>query len=134
MHFCYCNIISPWKRALKKKWMPFTQGCHVPSLVELAQWFWGGRFLSFANIFLPCYNYLPLWKGVALHLYKLESPSPKDALCQVWLKFIVLTKFTKPRPPWFLIAVPTFSSIWRQQHWNSPDKKVMKIMKMFTCE
>ena len=28
------------------------------------------------------------WKreGRALHLNKLESPSPKDALCQVWLK------------------------------------------------
>ena len=25
-------------------------------------------------------------KGGALHLIKLESPSPKDALCQVWLK------------------------------------------------
>ena len=27
------------------------------------------------------------WKRMgALHLNKLESPSPKDALCQVWLK------------------------------------------------
>ena len=31
-------------------------------------------------------NYLPLEKGGALHLNKLESPSPKDALCQVWFK------------------------------------------------
>ena len=28
----------------------------------------------------------PLEKGGALHLNKRESPSPKDALCQVWLK------------------------------------------------
>ena len=28
----------------------------------------------------------PLEKGVALHLNKLESTLPKDALCQVWLK------------------------------------------------
>ena len=28
----------------------------------------------------------PLENGVALHLNKFESPSPKDALCQVWLK------------------------------------------------
>ena len=28
-----------------------------------------------------------MWdKDGALHLNKLESPSPKDALCQVWLK------------------------------------------------
>ena len=32
-------------------------------------------------------NYLPLENGQALHLNKLESPSPKDALSQVWLKF-----------------------------------------------
>ena len=31
-------------------------------------------------------NYLPLEKGRALHFNKLESPSPKNALCQVWLK------------------------------------------------
>ena len=31
-------------------------------------------------------NNLPLEKSVALHLDKLESPLPKDALCQVWLK------------------------------------------------
>ena len=31
-------------------------------------------------------NYLPLEKGGAFHLNKLESPSPMNALCQVWLK------------------------------------------------
>ena len=31
-------------------------------------------------------NYLPLEKGGALH-FNFESPSPKDSLCQVWLKF-----------------------------------------------
>ena len=31
-------------------------------------------------------NYLPLEKCMALHLNKLQSPLPKDALCQVWLK------------------------------------------------
>ena len=33
-----------------------------------------------------CLTDCPLEKGGALHLNKLESPSPKDALCQVWLK------------------------------------------------
>ena len=32
-----------------------------------------------------CY-YLSLEKGGVLHLNKLEFPSPKNALCQVWLK------------------------------------------------
>ena len=32
------------------------------------------------------FNYLPFEKGGALHLNKLEFPSTKNALCQVWLK------------------------------------------------
>ena len=45
----------------------------------------------FKNIFgqyifaISCLD-LPLKKDMTLHLNKLESPSPKDALCQVWLK------------------------------------------------
>ena len=39
-----------------------------------------------SNVFLLFHNDLPLEKGVALHLNKFESPSPKDALCWVWLK------------------------------------------------
>ena len=54
--------------------------------LKLAQWFWGRRFLNVVNVFSLFDNYLPLEKGGALHLNKLESPSPKDALCQIWLK------------------------------------------------
>ena len=38
------------------------------------------------NVFSLFRNYLPLEKGGAIHLNELESPSPKDAFCQVWLK------------------------------------------------
>ena len=55
--------------------------------LKLAQWFWRRRFFNFVNVFLLFCYYLPLEKGGALLLNKLESPSPKDALCQVWLKF-----------------------------------------------
>ena len=58
--------------------------CQVWS--KLAQWFWRRRFLNFVNVCSLFRNNLPLEKGAALHLNKLESPSPKDALCQVWLK------------------------------------------------
>ena len=72
------NLISPsHKDALCQVWL------------KLAQWFWKRRFFNFVNVFFTIsyiYNYLPLEKGRALHLSKLESPSPKDALCQVWLK------------------------------------------------
>ena len=40
MYFCYFVIISPWKRTSpfsEQTWIPgpFTQGCFVPSLVEI---------------------------------------------------------------------------------------------------
>ena len=53
--------------------------------LKLAQWFWR-RFSNFVNEFLLFLNYLPLEKGGALLLNKLQSPSDKDALCQVWLE------------------------------------------------
>ena len=43
-------------------------------------------------------NYLLLEKGGVLNLNKLESPSPKNALCQVWLKlaqWFLRTRFLK---------------------------------------
>ena len=52
----------------------------------MAQWFWIRRFLNFINVFSLFCNYLILEKGGTLYLNKIESPLPKDALCQVWLK------------------------------------------------
>ena len=57
--------------------------------IKLGQWFWRRRFLNFVNVFsLYFKNCLPLEKDRVLHLNRLESPSPKDALCQVWLKSV----------------------------------------------
>ena len=55
--------------------------------LELAQWFWR-RFLYLVNIISFLCFYLPLVKDGSLHLNKLESPLPKDALYQVWLKLV----------------------------------------------
>ena len=33
-----------WGPSFEQTWIPFTQGCYVPSLVELAQWFWRRRW------------------------------------------------------------------------------------------
>ena len=53
-------------------------------------WNWlsgsGEDFLKFRQCIFLFHNYLPLEKAKVLHLNKLQSPSPKDALCQVWLK------------------------------------------------
>ena len=43
--------------------------------------------MNFINVFSRFCNYFPLEKGGALHLNKLEFPSPKDALCQIWLNW-----------------------------------------------
>ena len=48
--------------------------------LKLGQWFWRRRFLNFVNIFSLFRYYLPLENNVALHLIKLDSPSPKDPL------------------------------------------------------
>ena len=57
------------KDALRQVWL------------KLAHWFWTRKFWNFVNVF--CF-YLPLEKGVTLHLYTFEFTSPNDALCQVW--------------------------------------------------
>ena len=44
------------------------------------------NILNFINAFSQYSNYLPSQKVVTLLLDNLESPSPKDALCKVWLK------------------------------------------------
>jgi hypothetical protein len=52
----------------------------------LAFWFCRRRFLKIVSVFLLFCDYFPLVKGNPLHLNNLESPPPKDDLCQVWLK------------------------------------------------
>ena len=58
----------------------------MPSMVEIGPVVLEKRFFNFVNIFLLFGNYPPLKKGGTLHLNKFESTSPKDVLCQVWLK------------------------------------------------
>ena len=57
--------------------------------LKLTQWFWRKRYFNFVHVFSLFLYYLHVEKGGAPHLNKLESPSPKDALCQVWLKLVV---------------------------------------------
>ena len=71
-----------WNPSFEQIWIPITQECFVPSLVEI-----GPLILeNFFNLFLLFCFYLPLEKGVTHYLNKLKSPSPMDVLCQVWLK------------------------------------------------
>ena len=63
---------------------PLTQGCFLPSLVEIGSVVLEKRILfNFINVFSLFHNYLFLEKGGAPHLNKLKSPSPKNAMFQV---------------------------------------------------
>ena len=75
-----------WVLHLNKLESPSPKDALWQVWLKMAKWFWRRRFLDFVNVFSLFRNYLSLEKGGALHLNKLESPSPKDALCQVWLK------------------------------------------------
>ena len=90
MYFRYfCNNLPlemGWVLHLNKRESPSSKDALCQVWLKMAQWFWRKRYLNFVNVFSLFHNYLPLEKGGALHLKKLESPSPKDALCQVWLK------------------------------------------------
>ena len=89
--------------------------------VVIVQWFWRRRFLNFINVFR---NHLPLEKSRALYFNNLESPSPKNALCQNWLKldqWFWRRKFSKFLNVFFTISHltplwegcgPTFGQTW----------------------
>ena len=81
--------------SFEQTWIPFTQGCFVPCWVEIGQVVLE-KIFKFRQCISLYHNYVPLEKGGALN--KLESPLPKDALCQVWLKLA----------QWF----------WRKRLWN----------------
>jgi hypothetical protein len=57
----------------------------MPSLIEIGLLVLEKIFKIFSVFLLFC-DYLPLEKSNPLHLNNLESPPPKDDLCQVWLK------------------------------------------------
>ena len=90
MYFHYFLIISPWKKAGPFIWTNLNP-LHPRMLCAKFGWNWPSGsgeedFLNFVNVFSLFRNYLPLEIGGTLHLNKLESSSPKDALCQFWLK------------------------------------------------
>ena len=54
----------------------------------LALWSWRTRFLNVVSLFSESlfHYYLHLEIGIALHFINQRVPSPKKAMCQVWLK------------------------------------------------
>ena len=80
MCFCYFVIISPWKigcPSFGQTWIPFNQGCIVPSLVEIGTLVLEKKIFKFRQyIFAISQLYL-----LELYLNKLKSLSPKEDLC-----------------------------------------------------
>ena len=92
MYF-YLPLEKGWAHHLNKFESPSPKEatCMNQVWLTLVQSFLRRRFFLISSMyFLLFRNYLPLEKGGAFHLNKLDSPSPKDALCQVWLKFYPL--------------------------------------------
>ena len=104
--------LSPLRKAhgpsFEQIWFPFTQGCFVQSLVVIGPVVLNKKFLKFFNVSLLFLYYPPFKKGRVLHQNKVESPSPKNALCQVWLKlthWFLRTRFFKVRQCIFAISL-----------------------------
>ena len=62
-------------------WISITRVCFVLSLVEIGHVIMEKKTFKFCQCILANHNYLLLEKCGILHLIKLESPSPEDALC-----------------------------------------------------
>ena len=106
MYFSYFVNIFPWKRA-------WTALCQV--WLKLVQWFCKGRFSNFIKLFFLFHYHLPLEKGETIHLMKLESSLPKNALCSIWLKLA----------QWFLKRKVKMRKVYRQTdgRWTTGEKK-----------
>ena len=79
------------------------------------------RFEKFVNVFSLFRNYLRLEKDRTLHFNKIESPLPKDDLCQVWLK---LAKwFWKTR---FFKIVKVFTIFCNYRPWKKEEPFILK--------
>ena len=122
--FCQCIFAISYYLPLEKGGALYLNKFESPSSkdalcqvwLKLAQWFWRRRFLNFINVFSLFRNYLTLEKSGALHLNKLESPLPKDALCQVWLKLTLVLE-------WFLRSFLNFVNVFSLFHYYLPLEK-----------
>ena len=68
---------------LKETESPLPKDVLCKVWLNLTRWFWR-RCCQCIFFMQQLYLYLPLTKGMTLHLNKLESSSTRNALCQVW--------------------------------------------------
>ena len=77
----FCNFLS-WKRVWPLNWTNMNpKGCFEIGQMVLE------KILKSSSMYFCYFHYfLSFRKHVTLNLNKLNFPSPKDALCQIWLK------------------------------------------------
>ena len=94
-HFRWCifafSLLTPVGKgqgpSFYQNWFPFTQGCFVPKLVKVGPVILEKKIFEFRQCIFAILLFFPFGKGRVFYLNKLDSPSPKDALCQLWSKF-----------------------------------------------
>ena len=83
--FLLFRYYLPWKGcdpSFEQNWNPFAQECFVSLLVEIGPGVLEKKMYN-SNLSMYFRYYIPLQKGFALHLKKLEITSHKDPLAQV---------------------------------------------------
>ena len=76
-------------------WIPFTQGWVVSILVEIDPVVLEKKIFKFRHYIFAISRLSPLDKGLTLHLNKLESSFPKNALSLVEIVKVILKKKVK---------------------------------------
>ena len=67
MYFHYFVIISPWKRvgpSFEQSWIPFTQGCFVPSLVEIGSVILEKKLFLILSMYFRYFVIISPWERV----------------------------------------------------------------------
>ena len=89
--------------------------CFVPSLFEIGPVILEEKSFKFLWCIFSIFYYLSLEKGVALYLNKLESHSPKNVLCQIWVGIapvVLQKKILKILSMYFCYFIITCMSPW----------------------
>ena len=80
--------------SIEQSWIPFTKECFLSSLAENGPLVLENTILKYLQcFFLVILLLCPLEKYVVHHFNKHKSLSPKNALCQVWLKLSLVQWF-----------------------------------------
>ena len=84
MYFRYFVIISPWKRAGPinwSTWIPFTQGCFVPSLVEIGSVVLEKKIFNISSMYFHYFVIISSWKRAWPFIWKNLNPLQARMLC-----------------------------------------------------